>query len=192
MLDGCRRAPPPGRPRAPAAPAAPPPPPPPRAPPPRPPPDAPRGMVHIRDFLDYVASRAETARSSRRRKVPLAAPDLGKVDLSTPLSEAKILRPVLFVPPSMPALDLLVKMQAVRTHMALVIDEYGGTDGLVSMEDIVEIVVGDIEDEHDEDETPSLVRAADGTIVADARASLEDASQAIGVDFEHGESAEDV
>ena len=54
----------------------------------------------------------------------------------------------------MPALDLLVKMQASRTHMALVIDEYGGTDGLVSMEDIVEIVVGDIEDEHDEDETP--------------------------------------
>ena len=80
-----------------------------------------------------------------------------------PLADAKILRPVLFVPPSMPALDLLVKMQAMRTQMALVIDEYGGTDGLVSMEDIVEIVVGDIEDEHDEDETPSLVAGADGT-----------------------------
>ncbi len=154
--------------------------------------DDPRGMVHIRDFLDYVASRAETARSSRRRKVPLAAPDLGKVDLNTPLSEAKILRPVLFVPPSMPALDLLVKMQAVRTHMALVIDEYGGTDGLVSMEDIVEIVVGDIEDEHDEDETPSLVRAADGTIVADARAALEDVSKNLGVDLAHDDLAEDV
>ena len=59
-------------------------------------------------------------------------------------------------PPSMPALDLLLKMQASRTHMALVIDEYGGTDGLVSIEDVVETIVGDIEDEHDEDETPGL------------------------------------
>jgi CBS domain containing-hemolysin-like protein len=154
--------------------------------------DDPRGMVHIRDFLDYLATRAQTAKPSRRRKVPLDAPDLGKVDLSTPLSEAKILRPVLFVPPSMPALDLLVKMQTVRTHMALVIDEYGGTDGLVSMEDIVEIVVGDIEDEHDEEETPALVRTADGALVADARAPLEDVSQTLGVDLAHDELAEDV
>ena len=71
---------------------------------------------------------------------------------------ADILRPVLFAPPSMPALDLLVKMQASRTHMALVIDEYGGTDGLVSIEDIVESIVGDIEDEHDEDEPPQIAR----------------------------------
>ena len=74
------------------------------------------------------------------------------------LSEAKILRPVLFVPRSMPAIDLLVRMQATRTHMALVIDEYGGTDGLVSIEDLVEMVVGDIEDEHD-DETAEHDRA---------------------------------
>ena len=60
----------------------------------------------------------------------------------------------------MPALDLLVKMQATRTHMALVIDEYGGTDGLVSIEDIVEMIVGDIEDEHDLDESPKIERAA--------------------------------
>ena len=67
---------------------------------------------------------------------------------------------VLFVPPSMPALDLLAKMQATRIHLALVIDEYGGTDGLVSIEDIVEQIVGDIEDEHDEDEPPSDRRAS--------------------------------
>jgi CBS domain containing-hemolysin-like protein len=154
--------------------------------------DDPRGMVHIRDFLDYLATRAETAKVSRRRKAPLGAPDLGKVDLATPLSEAKILRSVLFVPPSMPALDLLVKMQTVRTHMALVIDEYGGTDGMVSMEDIVEIVIGDIEDEHDEEERPSFVRAADGSIMADGRASLEDVSEELALDLTHDDLAEDV
>jgi CBS domain containing-hemolysin-like protein len=154
--------------------------------------DDPRGMVHIRDFLDYLASRAESTPSRRKRKGPVDAPDLGKVDLSTPLSAAKILRQVLFVPPSMPALDLLVKMQTLRTHMALVIDEYGGTDGLVSIEDLVEIVVGDIEDEHDEDETPVIVKVADGSFVADARASLEDAAAALGVDLVGDESAEDV
>lgn len=154
--------------------------------------DDPRGMVHIRDFLDYLATRAETAKGSRRRKLPLDAPDLGKVDLATPLAEAKILRSVLFVPRSMPALDLLVKMQTVRTHMALVIDEYGGTDGLVSMEDIVEIVIGDIEDEHDEAEGPSFNKAGDGTIVADGRASLEDVSGALGLDLTHDDLAEDV
>ncbi len=75
-----------------------------------------------------------------------------------PLSEARILRPVLYAPPSMPALDLLLRMQASRTHMALVIDEYGGTDGLVSIEDVVESIVGDIEDEHDEADTPNSFR----------------------------------
>ncbi|MHB2168283.1 hemolysin family protein [Alsobacter sp. R-9] len=154
--------------------------------------DDPRGMVHIRDFLDYMAGRAESSPGRRRRKAPVDAPDLGKVDLSTPLSAARILRPVLFVPPSMPALDLLVKMQTLRTHMALVIDEYGGTDGLVSIEDLVEIVVGEIEDEHDEDETPEIVPAADGSFIADARASLEDAAATFGVDLAGDESAEDV
>jgi CBS domain containing-hemolysin-like protein len=154
--------------------------------------DDPRGMVHIRDFLDYLATRAETEPGKRRRKIPAGAPDLGKVDLSAPLSGARILRPVLFVPPSMPALDLLVKMQTLRTHMALVIDEYGGTDGLVSMEDLVEIVLGNIEDEHDEDETPAISRTADGSYVLDARTSLENASAALGVDLSHGDSAQDV
>ena len=73
----------------------------------------------------------------------------------------------------MPAIDLLVRMQATRTHMALVIDEYGGTDGLVSIEDLIEMVVGDIEDEHDVDDARMIVKA-DETFVADARASLEE------------------
>ena len=92
-----------------------------------------------------TAARRKPDRATRR-----PPPSLGQVDLSMTLAAAKILRPVLFVPRSMPAIDLLVRMQATRTHMALVIDEYGGTDGLVSIEDLVEMVVGDIEDEHDE------------------------------------------
>ena len=99
---------------------------------------------------------------------------------------------MLFVPPSMPALDLLEKMQATRIHLALVVDEYGGTDGLVSMEDIVEQIVGDIADEHDEDELPAVVRENDGSFVADARASLEDVTAAVGVAFNVGDAAEEV
>ena len=137
--------------------------------------DDPRGMVHIRDFVDFLARVADPAGAPESAKLS----GLNGVDLTTPLSLARILRPVLFAPPSMPALDLLVKMQATRTHIALVIDEYGGTDGLVSIEDIVETIVGDIEDEHDLDETPQIEAAADGSFVIDARASLDAVAQAV-------------
>ena len=92
----------------------------------------------------------------------------------------------------MPALDLLVKMQASHTHMALVIDEYGGTDGLVSIEDVVESIVGDIEDEHDEADRPQIAAAGDGAFIVEARASLEDVSKALGVDLSALADAEDV
>jgi CBS domain containing-hemolysin-like protein len=92
----------------------------------------------------------------------------------------------------MPAIDLLVRMQATRTHMALVIDEYGGTDGLVSIEDLVEMVVGDIEDEHDDASTRMIVPSEDDTFVADARASLEEFSEALGIDLADEDSAEDI
>ena len=106
--------------------------------------DDPKGMVHIRDFLDHLASKSEAGRPRRRRSSvadaekpgSIEVSSLGDVDLSMTLATAKILRPVLFVPRSMPAIDLLVRMQTTRTHMALVIDEYGGTDGLVSIEDL--------------------------------------------------------
>jgi CBS domain containing-hemolysin-like protein len=153
--------------------------------------DDPKGMVHIRDFLDYIAARAEAGKPRRRKTANPKPPSLGEVDLSVPLATAKILRPVLFVPPSMPAVDLLVRMQATRTHMALVIDEYGGTDGLVSIEDLVEMVVGDIEDEHDVDSARMIVREGD-TFVADGRASIEEVSQAVDVDLSIGELAEEV
>ena len=116
----------------------------------------------------------------------------GQPGLDMPLSAAQILRPVLFAPPSMPALDLLPKMQASRTHMALVIDEYGGTDGLVSIEDVVEAIVGDIEDEHDEDETPAIHASGDGGFIAEARAPLDDVSEAVGFDFASLPEAEEV
>jgi CBS domain containing-hemolysin-like protein len=154
--------------------------------------DDPRGMVHIRDFVDYIAAGAEKSSGSRRRKTAAGLSNLGSLDLTLPLSAAKILRPVLFVPPSMLALDLLVKMQTTRTHMALVIDEYGGTDGLVSIEDLVEIVVGEIEDEHDLEETPMIVSAEDGTHVVDARADLKEVSAVVGVDLSQGEDAEEI
>lgn len=155
--------------------------------------DDPRGMVHIRDFLDFIAAKAEASQKGRRRSKALGeGPNLGGVDLSATLSGAKILRQVLYCPPSMPAVDLLVRMQATRTHMALVIDEYGGTDGLISIEDLVEMVVGDIEDEHDDVEGPAITATTDGRFMADARATLEELTTATGVDLSEAEIAEDV
>ena len=153
--------------------------------------DDPRGMVHIRDFVDYIAAAAEDFWKGRtrpdlssKRDAVLRLRGLGELDLSLPLSKAGIMRSVLFVPPSMPALDLLVKMQNSRTHMALVIDEYGGTDGLASIEDIVEMIVGDIEDEHDEDDSPRIDQQSDGSWLVDARANLDDLGEAMAVNFE--------
>jgi magnesium and cobalt transporter len=95
----------------------------------------------------------------------------------------EMLRPLLYVPPSMPASVLLQKMQAQRTHMALVIDEYGGTDGLVTIEDLIETVVGEIEDEHDEDVAALFSQERPGIWVAQATTPLEDFEAAIGMDL---------
>ncbi len=156
--------------------------------------DDPIGMVHIRDLIGFMTARAavKPATKSRRKKPLPTGLDLGAIDLSIPLSSTEIVRALLFVPPSMPAIDLLAKMQATRIHLALVIDEYGGTDGLVSIEDIVELIVGDIADEHDEDEAPAVVRQLDGSFIVDARASLEDVTKTIGEEFNVGADADDV
>jgi CBS domain containing-hemolysin-like protein len=156
--------------------------------------DDPVGMVHIRDLIAFMTARATVSpeTNAKRKKPLLAGLDLKAIDLSVPLAATKIVRPILFVPPSMPAIDLLAKMQATRIHLALVIDEYGGTDGLVSMEDIVELIVGDIADEHDEDESPAIVRQHDGSFLADARASLQDVTTIVGAEFDVGDAAEDV
>jgi len=91
-----------------------------------------------------------------------------------------MLRPLLFVPPSMPIGVLLQKMQSERRHMALVIDEYGGVDGLLTIEDLIEQVVGEIEDEHDTDEDKLWVKEKPGVYIAQARAPLEDFEAEIG------------
>ena len=92
----------------------------------------------------------------------------------------------------MPVTDLLARMQTSRIHLALIVDEYGGADGVVSIEDVVEQIVGDIADEHDEDSAPGVVRQPDGSFLADARAPLEDVTAIVGPDFEVGEVAKDV
>ena len=89
-------------------------------------------------------------------------------------------------------MDLLARMQATRIHLALVVDEYGGSDGLVSIEDIVEQVVGEIADEHDEDVSAAVVRQADGSYTADARAKLEDVVAIIGHEFDIGDASDEV
>ena len=162
--------------------------------------DDPSGMIHIRDLVAFMAAHA-TVQSSGDREPADTEPEnareqselnLVNIDLAMPLVAAKIIRETLYAPPSMPALDLLAKMQATRSHLALVIDEYGGTDGLVSIEDLVELIVGDIADEHDEEEGQTVIRQADGSFIANGRASLEDVRSAIGEQFDVGEVAEEV
>jgi CBS domain containing-hemolysin-like protein len=175
--------------------------------------DDPRGFVHIRDLLSYLAKQARNKRRSVPRaaptaataqpmpmandkaekpsRVPKAAFDLGRVDLTKTVAEAGLIRKILFVPPSMLASDLMQSMQAARTQMALVIDEYGGTDGLASHEDIVEMVIGDVEDEHDDDEV-MFSQVGEDIFVADARVELEEISAAIGSDFDIRDQLDDV
>jgi magnesium and cobalt transporter len=134
--------------------------------------DDPTGLVHVKDVLT------------------LLEPDGAGGYRPVPSSIARLKRPILFAPPSMRALDLLLKMQASHTHLALVIDEYGGTDGLVSIEDIIEEIVGDIADEHDED-TPPLMREGED-FIADARLELEDFKTETGIDLATPETDVDV
>jgi CBS domain containing-hemolysin-like protein len=152
------------------------------------------GMVHIRDLVAFMTARATAgAKANTRRKKPFPAGlDLKTVDLATPLSAARIVREILYAPPSMPVLDLLAKMQTTRIHLALVVDEYGGADGVVSIEDVVEQIVGDIADEHDEDIPPGVVRQPDGSFLADARAGIEDVTAIVGAEFDVGEVAKEV
>ncbi|MDB5670464.1 MAG: HlyC/CorC family transporter [Alphaproteobacteria bacterium] len=114
------------------------------------------GMVHVKDVFTVEVSEAEP-----------------------PEDIKELLRTPLFVPESMGVLDLLARMRAERVHLAIVVDEFGGTDGLVTIEDVVEEIVGDIEDEHDEQAPGMLIPIEDGIWDADARAELEDVAETI-------------
>jgi magnesium and cobalt transporter len=104
----------------------------------------------------------------------------------------RLLRPILYAPPSMPTGVLLQKMQKDRAHMALVIDEYGGVDGLVTIEDLIETVIGEIEDEHDEDEGALWVEERPGVILAQSTAPLEEIEAALGLALRGGEEDEEI
>jgi CBS domain containing-hemolysin-like protein len=142
------------------------------------------GMVHIKDVVRWMISKgAQRRKKPAREESRPSALSLTAQVLATTVRQAGIMRELLFVPPSMPASDLLVKMQASHIHMAIVVDEYGGTDGLVSIEDLVEEIVGDISDEHDIDEGQMIRDGGNGVYVADARVGIEELEELLGVDF---------
>jgi len=125
------------------------------------------GMVHIKDMLQFW-------------------------DESAGFEIESILREVLFVPPSMRVLDLLLQMRDTSIHMAMVVDEYGGTDGMVTIEDLVEEIVGEIQDEHDKILPPQIVVLPDGTLEADARVEVEALEERLGLTLLETERREDV
>ncbi len=125
------------------------------------------GFIHIKDIIDFWNRGDDFALE-------------------------KIVREPLVVPPSMLVLELLARMRARRTHMAIVVDEYGGVDGLVTIEDVVEEIVGEIADEHDAADRTLLVELADGSIEADARAEIESFEERFGVDLLPDETDEDI
>ena len=124
------------------------------------------GLVHIKDLVDHVGPGSDAFRLEN------------------------IIRTLLFVAPSMRVLDLLVEMRVTRQHMALVVDEYGGIDGMVTIEDLVEEIVGEIEDEHDTVEGPRLVDEPDRSVIADARATIEEFEERYGLVLEEEERGE--
>lgn len=125
------------------------------------------GMVHVRDLLKFWGS-------------------------DRPAALTAVVRRLLFVPPSMQVRDLLLQMRATRVHMAIVVDEYGGADGLVTIEDLIEEIVGDIHDEHDADDLPMLIDRPGGEIEADARATVEELEERVGFALLPEDGEEDI
>tara|TARA_Y100001978_G_scaffold200262_1_gene216191 strand:+ start:1315 stop:2079 length:765 start_codon:yes stop_codon:yes gene_type:complete len=125
------------------------------------------GMVHVKDLLPFWNKQSE-------------------------FSINKIKRNVLFSSPAMLVSDLLGQMRATRTHLAIIVDEQGGTDGLITIEDLVEEIVGEIEDEHDEKGEPNITSLDNGSFIVNARASLSDFERAIGVNVSNIEDYKEI
>jgi CBS domain containing-hemolysin-like protein len=165
--------------------------------------DDPRGMVHIKDLMAYLTRGgapapapttesagepgSETGANGEKRRI-----DLAKAELAIPISATQLRRRVLYVPPSMPAVNLLLRMQTTRIHMALVVDEYGGTDGLVTIEDLVEQVVGEIEDEHDVAEAANIINDPKQGMLAQARTPIDELEQHLGLKLLKNGEEEDI
>ncbi|GAA3867754.1 hemolysin family protein [Celeribacter arenosi] len=132
--------------------------------------DSPIGLVHLKDFALGHGFNGKGERFNLKRMV----------------------RPLLYAPPSMPIGVLLQKMQSERMHMALVIDEYGGVDGLVTLEDLVEQVIGEIEDEHDTEEDAFWSKSAPGVYIAQAKAPLEEFEVETGLKLAPEEDEEEI
>jgi CBS domain containing-hemolysin-like protein len=163
--------------------------------------DDPRGVIHIKDLMAYLtrggppAARPVTSlpsNSAADAAEPMPKIDLAKADLSATIASAQLRRRALYVPPSMPAVNLLVRMQATHVHMALVVDEYGGTDGLVTIEDLVEQVVGEIEDEHDVAEAANIVEDTKQGLLAQARTPIEELEEHLGIKLLKNGEEEDI
>jgi len=139
--------------------------------------DDPVGVAHIKDLIPRLSGEDEAPRDES-------------------WAQARILpairRPLLYAPPSMRAADLLVRMQSRRMHMALVVDEFGGTDGLVTLEDLIEPIVGDIEDEHDDNGGPDVRAKGPHVWEADARAAIDEFEALVGRPVATPEEEEDV
>jgi len=140
------------------------------------------GMVHVKDFLRWMTAKGKKRKSRATAETGL---ELAAKDLSSSVSQHPSLRrQVLFVPPSMPAPDLLIKMKASHIHLAIVVDEYGGTDGIVSMEDLVEQIIGEISDEHDTDDSADMLQRVDEkTYLANAQVEIQKVEEALAVDL---------
>ncbi len=127
-----------------------------------------------------------------RPALAAVVPELGRANLGKPIASTKLRRPMIFVPPSMPAANLLIRMQSTHIHMALVVDEYGGTDGLVTIEDLVEQIVGEIEDEHDEAEAANIVTDPKLGLVTAARTPVRELESHLGLKLLTPEEEEDI
>ena len=127
------------------------------------------GMIHIKDLVNY-----QNKKKSETNFLP------------------NLKREILEIPPSMPVLDLLLKMQLTRLHMGIVIDEYGCTDGLVTIEDVIEEITGEIEDEHDEKNLPMLIKSSLNTFEASARIEIDELQKVTNVEFLNSYDNDDV
>lgn len=143
------------------------------------------GFVHVKDALSKITEPV----TDPEKDVPVK---LVSTVLKQKIAKFELVRTAMFVPTFMPVGDLLQSMRASRVHMAIVVDEYGGTDGLVTIEDLLEAVVGEIEDEHDELAASLIRKVGVDTYIADARAELSDVRTMLGPDFDPGDYAEDV